>query len=1393
MSTISSKIKAGTLPTNADINTIAVNMKELCKHNTFGLICCEINSEKRTFSSRVWLVEMLKTNVKELIAAFVQSKSKQIGEFYKLYIKKKFKDSEYTGYDFTQSFIASLASHKVAHYEIYVADRMLSVTEVSKDILIKIEKCNKWIYVQKGMFTPRHINSSKVWLNYKEIMMICKDVYSDKNMSNEIIESIQNEAEVNEETSKTDPELAELENNLITGSLLNLCYFQKKLLDIFVRIEFKKKETLVKKNEKTSELRVKLSKIHGQSMATEIDYYEEDNKRFNASTDDPVYHIKDAIATNLGNLKEQKRSYVTEIQKLHRNMNKARGNIVKITALISALDAKNAVVRETVETTREILHLGVQCTPTKVQSKVMSTIGYEGVCFLEGGSKLRENLLENWIKKIKYSNIDSNTKDTLVAGSQNFAIRMQSHLKDEFQSIENDKTLYPRIVKVKIDQEIGYKENYEKMQYDMKPLECSDYDACSGTEGDSISKYNDSRFCSDFEYNNEDDEEDDDLYNEEHDALLYVEDAYKKFNSLLGNMKTFWADQKKQDKQLSKSILKPSRDRLNRPAPIHVNKAKSLTQSKLTELSPTKTDFSPLSPFRNQTYENRDIDEDDAKLIAREHKQEQELMSPGGRKTTLHSPKLRAHGTDPLAANKGLDLGASTVPQQPELKPIVTDKGMQEDAEQPKAEPETKLEDPVVVPDEKKPEDPVVVPDEKKAEDPVVVPEEKKAEDPIVVPDEKKPEDPVVVPDEEKAADPVVVPDENKAEDPVVVPDENKAEDPVVVPEASPEKKLDAEQPEPTETAQGQQPEPKETTEGKQPEQEDGITKPIDDQNKTDEKESPEHHEADLDDIADQYLAGDPDEHMDQNIEENDEEDRTTFNEDELPDIDGWENWGENLTEKLAQNSVRWSGTEKYDGELGEFHVVYENMQVGFDMKIFGHDEDSLGEFTMVGEISKDSTIEFHKVYSKEFYISYKGKMDGTVWKGTLEVTNKDDAFIETVKDGTKGFFEITPDRSEFTGFMNIDEGEDLELKISLKINEQGVFGMGKDDNGNYIIRGKYDRKARDVRFAIVYVEDGRSMQFVADGDEIGDDFKIKGIWQMHEDSKEELLFGVFELTGELWPGPIWTEKKDWWNWGSDETGLKRAIWDGWFVSPEDGHKYWREFHNLQVKFDDFLIFGSGEDFYGKFNIAGTSYMKDHKWKMEFKMEYEDTSKFKDPTDASIRYNCIFEDDKLKGFAGNTVDTTADIEMNIWISPCVFLYCDVDDATRSHEPFTNENNWEKTSFNIGFSTKGIFGIGNDPGLGYYIIRGNLDTENMSANFAKQYILNSFHTTTYVGRFNIHENDIIIKGVWEAVRDENKGFFKIQGKFGDQRINPIADKALMPFIPINERSSPSPRK
>jgi hypothetical protein len=156
----------------------------------------------------------------------------------------------------------------------------------------------------------------------------------------------------------------------------------------------------------------------------------------------------------------------------------------------------------------------------------------------------------------------------------------------------------------------------------------------------------------------------------------------------------------------------------------------------------------------------------------------------------------------------------------------------------------------------------------------------------------------------------------------------------------------------------------------------------------------------------------------------------------------------------------------------------------------------------------------------------------------------------------------------------------------------------------------------------------------------------------------------------------------------------------------------------------------------------------------------------------------------MKGFCGHDVDSTVDTEMEMFGAPFAMTHCVVDEQERGFKPFEPETVWEASSLYIGFSTKGIFGLGTDPVHGSYIIRGELDVKNMVAKFAKQFI--GKHTVVYTGRMNVTGEDIIIKGRWFSKKEEIQGFFKVQGRFGDNKVSDIQEIADIPYLPLDER-------
>jgi hypothetical protein len=211
---------------------------------------------------------------------------------------------------------------------------------------------------------------------------------------------------------------------------------------------------------------------------------------------------------------------------------------------------------------------------------------------------------------------------------------------------------------------------------------------------------------------------------------------------------------------------------------------------------------------------------------------------------------------------------------------------------------------------------------------------------------------------------------------------------------------------------------------------------------------------------------------------EESEEAELEFNEEDLEDVSDWPEWG-----ALTSKKIRWTGFEHLDTEE-MWALEWENMQITFDRLITGSDEDDFGPFALTGQISETGLFRITKTYTDTFSILYSGQMDAETFAGTLLVSNTSPS--QDPPDNTPGTFQITPDRTLWEG-THFDESQDDPIQCWLHIDEYGIFGIGEDEEeGNYIIRGDYDRTTRDVRFAKQWLKGG-CMQFTGVGDELGE------------------------------------------------------------------------------------------------------------------------------------------------------------------------------------------------------------------------------------------------------------------------------------------------------------------
>lgn len=144
------------------------------------------------------------------------------------------------------------------------------------------------------------------------------------------------------------------------------------------------------------------------------------------------------------------------------------------------------------------------------------------------------------------------------------------------------------------------------------------------------------------------------------------------------------------------------------------------------------------------------------------------------------------------------------------------------------------------------------------------------------------------------------------------------------------------------------------------------------------------------------------------------------------------------------------------------------------------------------------------------------------------------------------------------------------------------------------------------------------------------------------------------------------------------------------------------------------------------------------------------------------------------------------------VAPCVYSYCSIVDEERGFAPYNEDEEWKLESLDISFSTRGIFGLGTDPLSGPFLIRGDLCKDTMTAQFVKQFVTGNNHQVTYNGRINISGTDIICKGVWEDVKLQLNGMFKIQGKFGDHKHSSVDNpEPFIEYQELDERGPESP--
>jgi hypothetical protein len=158
-------------------------------------------------------------------------------------------------------------------------------------------------------------------------------------------------------------------------------------------------------------------------------------------------------------------------------------------------------------------------------------------------------------------------------------------------------------------------------------------------------------------------------------------------------------------------------------------------------------------------------------------------------------------------------------------------------------------------------------------------------------------------------------------------------------------------------------------------------------------------------------------------------------------DIDSPEGWATACATKPS-----WSGWFEQDGSQTD--MLFEWMQLNADGTVYGEGSDPVGAFTLIGTVGDAGDVAFVKQYEGAHAVNYNGQLTGGTIAGNWEIP-----------DNCGGTFELnlSSDYVEnWTGWFE-QAGENTDMALDIHIDETGVFGMGADPVGTFMVRGIYD------------------------------------------------------------------------------------------------------------------------------------------------------------------------------------------------------------------------------------------------------------------------------------------------------------------------------------------------
>lgn len=152
---------------------------------------------------------------------------------------------------------------------------------------------------------------------------------------------------------------------------------------------------------------------------------------------------------------------------------------------------------------------------------------------------------------------------------------------------------------------------------------------------------------------------------------------------------------------------------------------------------------------------------------------------------------------------------------------------------------------------------------------------------------------------------------------------------------------------------------------------------------------------------------------------------------------------------------VPWSGWYEQGGT--RHPVRFDQFNVDPTGRIMGQGQDEVGSFSIAGCIYPNASFEFNKSYLGAHTVAYKGNLQQGRLTGKWSVAGMTDNF------------EINYQIEEWNGSFQTN-GQQNQMKIYLFVDPSGIFSLGKDGEGVYVIKGSYNPSSAQLSFIKHYI-----------------------------------------------------------------------------------------------------------------------------------------------------------------------------------------------------------------------------------------------------------------------------------------------------------------------------------